>query len=144
MRNQSDDILIKALQANDASELAQLLDAGRNAAERFNLERTPLHIAAEAGSVECTRVLLKHGAVLEAQDEIGFTALICALDAGHAKVAEDLISAGALLHYRYSPEDTLEIREQFRRDWEKYAALSEQAYPEVYRALDAVSFIIPK
>ena len=137
-----DDPLIRALQANEASEISRLLDAGRSVAERLHFGRAPLHIAAKAGSVECARVLLERGADVEAKDDAGNTALIDALEAGATKVAEDLINAGALLHYVFAPKDTPEIREQIRRDWENIYALSRQAHPEVYRILDDTSLDI--
>ncbi len=136
MHDNSDDPLIGALKANVALEVARLLDAGRSVTERFNAGLTPLHIAAEAGSIECAKLLLERGAALEAQDEIGNTALLCALEAGQAQLAADLISAGALLYYVFTPRDTPEIREKFRRDWEWIMGLSKQTNPEASRVLD--------
>ena len=138
------DPLNKALQGNEASEVVRLLDAGRSVTERFHFGRTPLHVAAESGSLECARVLLERGADIEAHDEAGHTALIYALGAGHAGLAAVLNNAGALLHYRFTPNDTPEIRDQLRRTYEKIDAQARQAHPEVYRVLDDASLGIDR
>jgi ankyrin repeat protein len=142
MSTANHDPLTKALQANEASELVRLLNAGRNVTERFHFGCTPLHVAAESGSLECARVLLERGADIEAHDEAGHTALIHALGAGHAGLAAVLINAGALLDYRFTPKDTPEIRDQLRRTYEKINTQARQAHPEVYRVLDEASLDI--
>ena len=144
MTKGSTDPFARALRENDAAEVARLLDAGRDVAERFHFGRTALHVAAEVESVDCVDLLLLRGAPLEAHDEGGNTALICALEAGHARLAERLISAGALLHYRFSPKDTPEIRERLRRTLEKISAESREAYPEVYSLLDDASLEVER
>ena len=136
------DPLIESLQANEASEVVRLLGAGRSVTERFHFGRTLLHVAAESGSLECARVLLERGADIEAYDEAGHTALIYTLGAGHAGLAAWLITAGALLHYRFTTKDTPEIRERLRRAYEEIAAQSRQAHPELYRVLDDASLDI--
>ena len=55
--------------------------------------QTPLHFAATLGRLEVARVLVRHGASLEARDQFDCTALHCA--APHAAVVEMLLEAGA-------------------------------------------------
>ena len=57
-------------------------------------EETALHVAARAGSAEGVRLLLAHGAVADARDGRGRTALHLAASRGLACVAA-LIAAGA-------------------------------------------------
>ena len=54
-----------------------------------------LHVAAGAGHVNAVRLLLQHGASLDARDDCGCTALHCAAQHGHTEVVELLLLAGA-------------------------------------------------
>lgn len=139
MKSIGSDPLIQALQTNDVSALASLLNTDRGVAERFHFGRTPLHAAAESGALECTQMLVARGANLEAHDEAGHTALIYALEAGHAEVAAQFIGAGALLLYRFAPPDTLDRREQLQRQYKEIESQSRRAHEEVYRLLDEAS-----
>ena len=56
---------------------------------------TPLHLASRDGNVEVARVLLKHGADVNARDISKWTPLRHALDKGHVEVARVLIEKGA-------------------------------------------------
>lgn len=56
---------------------------------------TPLHLAAEAGSLACVILLLAHGAPVDAQSEDGATPLHVAAQGGSDAVALELICAGA-------------------------------------------------
>ncbi|GAX84017.1 hypothetical protein CEUSTIGMA_g11442.t1 [Chlamydomonas eustigma] len=57
---------------------------------------TPLHYAARAGRIEVVKLLLQHGAVVDALTKAGqATPLHRAAALGHTKVVEELISAGA-------------------------------------------------
>jgi ankyrin repeat protein len=91
-----DDPLFAAAKANDSAAAAKALDAGAwpNAGGRH--ERTPLYVAAEAGSVGVARLLIERGADVNDDSISGFgTALNVAIDRGHNSVAELLLSAGA-------------------------------------------------
>jgi ankyrin repeat protein len=57
--------------------------------------RTALHLAATAGKLEATRVLLAHGAPTEARDSDGYTPLILAGRYGRGDVVRALLAAGA-------------------------------------------------
>eukprot|EP00741_Cyanophora_paradoxa_P017675 tig00021013_g17070.t1 len=56
---------------------------------------TLLHIAACQGYVDIIRLCLEHGAVLEAENDRGWTPLMDAIWAGEAPVARSLLEAGA-------------------------------------------------
>eukprot|EP01098_Paradermamoeba_levis_P006148 TRINITY_DN2552_c0_g1_i1.p1 TRINITY_DN2552_c0_g1~~TRINITY_DN2552_c0_g1_i1.p1 ORF type:complete len:319 (-),score=83.59 TRINITY_DN2552_c0_g1_i1:36-992(-) len=59
--------------------------------------RTPLHVAASEGSLECVEILLKAGSHLNPVDRWGGTPLTDALRHHHTKVADFLKSAGAVV-----------------------------------------------
>lgn len=132
----NNDPFIKALQAGASAEVARLLDEGRTVVERFHFGWTPLHLAARAGSFECTTLLLGNGAELEAKDQTGHTPLIYALNSGHAEVAAYLIRQGALLHYHFKPEDTPAIRRKLQSEYSESNAEARKAHPEAYRVIE--------
>ena len=73
-----------------------LLTAGADANERLPLGRTPLMAAARTGNVDAMKVLLDHGADLNAKETLrGTTALMWAADEGHAAAIQLLIEHGA-------------------------------------------------
>jgi tankyrase len=81
-----------------------LLDHGSDPNARDNDNSTPLHHAswwqkrefvAQEGSVEGTRLLLKHGAIVDAEDIEGRTPLQLALGHGRYSIAECLKEHGA-------------------------------------------------
>ncbi len=71
MKTESDDPAIRALRANETATLIRLLDSGKNISKHFHFGRTLLHIAAEEGSLECARLLLRAGANVNQQDVDG-------------------------------------------------------------------------
>ena len=58
-------------------------------------DKTPLHIAAYMGSVDCALLLLEHGADVDPRDDCGSTPLLHATDQGHYEVMCLLLSHGA-------------------------------------------------
>jgi hypothetical protein len=65
-------------------------------ASGFGNNTTPLHLASSRGHVEVARVLLKHGAVITAQDKYGKTPLHWASSRGHLELARVLLEHGAV------------------------------------------------
>ena len=57
--------------------------------------RTSLHLAAENNHAEMVRLLLRHGALMEATSDGNWTALLNAAKNGHAKTVDALLSCGA-------------------------------------------------
>lgn len=56
---------------------------------------TPLMLAVTAGRLEIARLLLDHGATVDARDEYGFTPLTMAISTRHAAVVSLLLARGA-------------------------------------------------
>ncbi|MEW6347470.1 MAG: ankyrin repeat domain-containing protein [Thermodesulfobacteriota bacterium] len=80
-----------------AEILRLLLGHGADVDARDLTGRTPLMIAAGAGSVDAVTLLLEHGADAKTVDRYGQTALVWAVRAGHADVAELLRAQGGKL-----------------------------------------------
>ena len=59
------------------------------------LDRTPLQLAAENGDAVMVRLLIKHGAELNAWTDIGVTALCLAAENGHEAIVRFLVERGA-------------------------------------------------
>ena len=55
----------------------------------------PLHVAVAGGHIEAVKLLLKHGASLDARSLEGHTPIALAQSLGHAAVAKILLSAEA-------------------------------------------------
>jgi ankyrin repeat protein len=127
---------VQALGSNNVAEVEHLLRSGRSVSERFAFGLTPLHVAAQHGAADCVSLLLERGAEREAHDEMGLTPLLYALNAGSRETAARLVSAGALIAYRYVPKDTPEIRAQIRRQHEELFAQSRQAQPLLHGLVD--------
>lgn len=139
MGNSNSDPLVAAIQQDDDREVARLLAGGRTVAERFHFRQMPLHLAAYSGASQCVRLFIKRGADVESNDEAGHTPLLYALQAGHTEVSAFLLSAGARLHYFFKPDDTPEIRQRLREQYQQAADESRKAHPEFYRLLDEAS-----
>ena len=56
---------------------------------------TPAYIAAANGHAECLRLLLSHGALVDARTNAGRTGLIAAASGGHAACVSQLLAVGA-------------------------------------------------
>jgi ankyrin repeat protein len=64
----------------------------------------PLFIAADAGHLALVRLLLQHGAVVDAAcPNDGGTALLIACQRGHTAIAQELLAAGAKIEQTYGP-----------------------------------------
>jgi ankyrin repeat protein len=84
--------------------LAALLEAGADANEPLPLGRTPLMIAARTGDVEAMRVLVGHGADVDARETLrGTTAMMWAADEGHEAAIQLLIDRGADINAASDP-----------------------------------------
>ena len=70
--------------------------AGADPNEKLPLGRTPLMVASRTGNVEAMKVLLDHGADVNAKETLrGTTPLMWAADEGHAAAIKLLIERGA-------------------------------------------------
>lgn len=80
----------------DASrDMAKLLLAQGAKLQAFSFGNTELHLAALSGSADLTRLLIEHGAPVNAANEHGHTALFFAARHGHRRVADLLLASGA-------------------------------------------------
>ena len=61
---------------------------------------TALMYAAQSGHIDTVRLLVKHGAILDAEDNDGRTSLMLAAEGGHVEVVRYLMRKGA----KISPE----------------------------------------
>ncbi|KAL3111592.1 hypothetical protein niasHT_019939 [Heterodera trifolii] len=86
-----------AVYKGDKSALQTLLEEGAdpNATPTASGVPPPLHLAAMSGNVDVLRVLVAHGANLQSQDFVRYTALHCATYFGHAQIVRELLEAGA-------------------------------------------------
>lgn len=75
MKNEIDQDLLSAIWSNTASLVEGLLKAGVDGNARNQRGWTPLHVAADHYSVDAARVLLGHGAEVNARDVYGNTPL---------------------------------------------------------------------
>ena len=60
--------------------------------------RTAVHVAARHGESECLRILIEHGANVEAKDRDKATPLALAVWKGHCNTIHQLIDLGANTH----------------------------------------------
>jgi hypothetical protein len=84
-----------AARANDAAELARLLDEGNPINERDHRGYAPLMLAAYAGNVEALELLLARGADPNTADLFGNTVLMGAAFKGFVPIVVRLLAAGA-------------------------------------------------
>ena len=88
--------LIEATRQGNTTAIRELLAKGANAGFKSDWSGyTPLHVAAEWGSVDAAKVIIAAGAKVDAVDSSGCTPLICASALGRTEVAELLLSNGA-------------------------------------------------
>lgn len=98
----------QSIDASAVPVLERLLAAGDvNARAGTAPGQTPLMLAARKANTTVVELLLRHGADVNAQDEIGNTALMCAIDCGNLDMVRLLIAR---------PELNLDLKDQVRRD----------------------------
>src|SRR6202044_3818989 len=83
-----------------------LLKAGADANERLPHGETALMMASRTGNVDAIKVLLDHGAEVNAKETLrGTTALMWAADEGHAPAIQLLLQHGADIKARSDPAE---------------------------------------
>lgn len=88
--------LHEAVRANDAIRLVRLLEAGQSVDETDFVLGTPLHVAVAQGNVGLAKILISHGADLEAPSEDrGARAIHLAAHFGDVDMLNVLLDAGA-------------------------------------------------
>ncbi|MDP2166814.1 MAG: ankyrin repeat domain-containing protein [Thermodesulfovibrionales bacterium] len=97
--------LIKASRIGDADRVQQLLASGANVEDRDEHGHTSLHIAADAGNIEVVKLLVAHGAQINAPTilygtAINYTPVSAATSRGHLEVTKHLSENGAILYER--------------------------------------------
>eukprot|EP00741_Cyanophora_paradoxa_P020652 tig00021281_g19933.t1 len=88
--------LHRVCQEDDYVNCAVLIDAKADINEREkDTGRTPLHVAAMCGSLNCAALLIDYGAQIDSRDSSNYTPLHAACMTGHWKAAELLLKHGA-------------------------------------------------
>ncbi|XP_078661472.1 2-5A-dependent ribonuclease-like [Branchiostoma floridae x Branchiostoma belcheri] len=89
---------LSAVEKGDVQTVRRGLQAGRDVNLRFTRtwnDWTALHVASQNGRTGIVKLLIQHGADVEARDEFGRTALHLASEYGHTGIVELLIQHGA-------------------------------------------------
>ncbi|XP_068059685.1 ankyrin repeat and death domain-containing protein 1A isoform X3 [Anomalospiza imberbis] len=84
-----------AAKRNDTARMEELIRRGVDIKAKNNAERTALHWAAGAGSVDAVRLLLDHDVPVDDEDTFGMNALLLSAWFGHLRVLQILVNAGA-------------------------------------------------
>lgn len=100
-----------------ATAAAALLDALVSRSSVDEQGRSALHLACASAQVDFARMLIKHGASIDAQDHAGNTPLMYAASSGNTTLIELLLAEGANIH----------ARNQRRQDALIYASISDHA-----------------
>jgi len=102
--------LHEAVTVRNAAMLGAMLDAGANPNAEFGEGETVLMTAARTGDLDSVRLLLTHGADVNASERWhGQTALMWAAIENHADVVKALIAAGAEIDARSTKHDWVPI-----------------------------------
>jgi Ankyrin repeats (3 copies) len=87
---------LDAVRKGDAAAVKAVLDQNVEVDAKFLDDRTALSFAAERGSVEIVKMLLEHGADVNAKDTSNHaTAMTWALEKGHVEIIRLLLEKGA-------------------------------------------------
>ena len=90
------DALRRAATAGDVAKVKELLAAGVDANSANPYGGTALSFASDKGHVEVVKLLLEHGANVNAKDRFyNATPLVWAIDHDHAEVVRELLAKGA-------------------------------------------------
>jgi ankyrin repeat protein len=103
-----DEDLLKALANDDVDELASLLEAGADPNAQSSPGRPALYLATLHGNAEVVRLLIDHGADVQAETVDG-AILVKATVEGHREIVEMLLDGGADVNATgrdWTPEDT--------------------------------------
>ncbi|XP_054425900.1 kinase D-interacting substrate of 220 kDa isoform X3 [Pteronotus mesoamericanus] len=92
--------VINYVEEENIPALKALLEKCKDVDERNECGQTPLMVAAEQGSLEIVKELIKNGANCNLEDLDNWTALISASKEGHVHVVEELLRCGANLEHR--------------------------------------------
>ncbi|KAA0153200.1 hypothetical protein FNF29_03388 [Cafeteria roenbergensis] len=116
--------LYAAAEAGSAAEVGRLLSEGApvNWKHESMNQRSALERAAACGHLEVARLLLSHGADIEARDIFGQTPLVLAAKKGHLSIAELLLDAGADVNAK-SKADWTALTSCALRGWTDLARL---------------------
>ena len=88
--------LCDAVAKNDLAQVSNLLREGLDPNETDETNQTPLHLACELGHEMVAKMLLDHGATLEARNGVSNTTpLLIATVHGHTSIAIALLELGA-------------------------------------------------
>ncbi|XP_002200002.2 ATP-dependent clpX-like chaperone, mitochondrial isoform X1 [Taeniopygia guttata] len=87
-----------AAKRNDTARMEELIRRGVDIKAKNNAERTALHWAAGAGSVDAVRLLLEHDVPVDDEDSFGMNALLLSAWFGHLRVLQILVNAGAKIN----------------------------------------------
>jgi len=92
----SDKLVCKLVVEGNYYQLKQLLENGTNANAKYNEEGwTALMFAASEGNTDICKLLINHGADVNAKNNYGWTALTVATDNGKREIIDLLLSKGA-------------------------------------------------
>ena len=87
---------IDLVQEDETEKIENIILLKHNAAKLTKDKRTPLHLAAEAGDLELSEILLKNdGCDIEIKNSSGMTPLACAVLSMNYKLVEMFIASGA-------------------------------------------------
>lgn len=90
----------EALRSNNTKTLQRLLQRDQAyARERTRNLETPLHVAAQTGSTDVLKLLVKNGAELDTRDRFGNRPIHLAAEAGQEESVRDLLEAGSELRH---------------------------------------------